>query len=104
MCDISYTYIYTFRNVPGSILQYDRLPWHGQASYRSVRELESWYWTDQNGVTHEGGLLKATPAHKGLEFITINDAGHMAPGDQRGSVSSVVGQWLRQSGTLLSRD
>ncbi|KAL4789277.1 Alpha/Beta hydrolase protein [Aspergillus venezuelensis] len=90
-------------NVPGSLLLYDHLPWHGQASFRSVRELKPWYWTNQDGMKREGGLLKATPAHKGLEFITINGAGHMAPGDQRGPVSFIVGEWLRNSGTLVSR-
>lgn len=89
-----------FSNIGGGLLQYDNLPWHGQAGYRANRSLKPWYWSDAEGNEHEGGLRKGISEGKGLNFVTIHDAGHMAPGDQREAVAYLVGRWLAGEGTL----
>ncbi|KAJ5719877.1 Alpha/Beta hydrolase protein [Penicillium malachiteum] len=88
-------------NYPGTFQEYENLPWHGQAAYQSVDTLQTWYWMDEEGVRQEGGKWKAAPGvDKNLEYLLVKDAGHMAPGDQRGAVASAVGAWLRNGGHL----
>ena len=89
------------RNYPGTFQEYESLPWHGQAAYQSVHTFPTWYWVDEEGVRREGGKWKAVPGvDKGLEYLLVKDAGHMAPGDQRGAVASAVGIWLKNGGRL----
>ncbi len=87
-----------FSNVPGTLHQYDIMPWHLQATYRASHGMKPWYWVDPKGSRIEGGLWKGmtTPPRlrKGLEFVTVKDAGHMSPGDQGAAVASLVGRWL----------
>ncbi|OGM47809.1 hypothetical protein ABOM_003344 [Aspergillus bombycis] len=86
-------------NAPGTLLTYDHLPWHGQAAFRATRSLDPWYWTDVNGQVHKGGLWKGA-ASGTLAIATVHDAGHMAPGDQRGAVAALFGRWIAGSGSL----
>ncbi|KAF3023099.1 hypothetical protein E8E14_013407 [Neopestalotiopsis sp. 37M] len=92
-------------NQPGIIRQYEDLPWHRQAAYRAEMTFRPWSWTDRDGKTHQGGLWKGTPQReKGLEFVSVKDAGHMSPADQRGAVTSIFGRWLANGGLLRTED
>ncbi|KAH6991343.1 Alpha/Beta hydrolase protein [Ilyonectria sp. MPI-CAGE-AT-0026] len=90
-------------NLPGTLREYDNLPWHRQAAYRSVNDLKPWYWVDDQERSVVGGLWKGTPQHqKGLEFLSVKDAGHMSPADQRGAVTSIIKSWVNGVQLLIS--
>ncbi|ETS76921.1 hypothetical protein PFICI_10795 [Pestalotiopsis fici W106-1] len=92
-------------NQPGIIREYDNLPWHRHAAYRAEKAFRTWTWTDRAGKTHQGGVWKGTPQReKGLEFVSVKDAGHMSPADQRGAVTSIFGRWLANGGLLRVQD
>lgn len=66
-----------------------------------MKDLKPWYWVDGQERSVVGGLWKGTPQHqKGLEFLSVKDAGHMSPADQRGAVTSIVGRWIANGGML----
>ena len=88
-------------NQPGAIRQYDSQPWYRQAAYRAAGELKPWYWLASGGDAVLGGFWKGTPEpERGLELVTVKDAGHMAPGDQRAAVASIFGRWISNNGLL----
>jgi carboxypeptidase C (cathepsin A) len=79
-----------FSNTPSVIRQYDNLPWRSQSEYR-LQRLQNWYWTDETGKKQKGGGTKGLPR---LQVVTVNDAGHTTPAEQRIAVTEVVGRWL----------
>jgi hypothetical protein len=36
-----------------------------------------------------------------IRLVTVDDAGHMAPGDQREAVTELVGRWLISRGNTF---
>lgn len=53
--------------------------------------MDNWDWKDSEGNVHQGGQVKGIDR---LQFIGVDDAGHMCPGDQKAAVASVVDRWL----------
>jgi carboxypeptidase C (cathepsin A) len=74
---------------------YDHLPWRRQASYRQ-HKFKDWQWPDESGALTTGGEIKATNdldvANK-LAFVSVNEAGHASPGDQKEAVTWLIKCW-----------
>jgi carboxypeptidase C (cathepsin A) len=47
---------------------------------------------DKSGKKQIGGETKGLSR---LQVVTVNEAGHMAPADQRIAVTEVLGRWLK---------
>ncbi|KAH6980731.1 carboxypeptidase Y [Ilyonectria sp. MPI-CAGE-AT-0026] len=77
-------------NTPGQIRMLDRLPWHGQAWYRS-QQLQDWFYQDGGAV--RGGSAKGNGR---LKLVTFDQAGHFAPLHQPEAVTAVLWDWIRR--------
>ncbi|KAF2816400.1 alpha/beta-hydrolase [Mytilinidion resinicola] len=84
-------------NLPAQKRIYDEhIPWKNQAKFRTHSYVD-WFYDKHIGnftapVRTKGGQTKNT---EGLVFVTVDDAGHMAPADQKEAVESVVKLWIQ---------
>ncbi|KAK3318957.1 carboxypeptidase Y [Apodospora peruviana] len=82
-------------NTEGQKRVYDHLSWRRQASFRMHR-FRNWTWPNEDGKMTVGGQFKTandTETVDKLAFMTINEAGHTSPGDQRQAVTWLMGCW-----------
>jgi hypothetical protein len=76
----------------------DNQPWHQQATYRA-KSLQSWYY--QSGKLHlkkqdmSGRIGGQWKGDSKLAIFTVEDAGHLSPGENPEAVQSVVDYWIR---------
>ena len=81
------------RNTEGQKRVYDSLPWNHQAKFR-LQRYQDWTWTPSNSTTAEkkkGGEYKTADK---LAFVSIDEAGHTSPGDQKEAVAFIMKCWL----------
>lgn len=72
--------------------EYTELPWSENIKFR-LDPLESWEYTESKYDRRRvGGQKKGTGR---LQVFGIDNAGHIAAGDQKEGVSSVVREWLQ---------
>ena len=84
------------RNTEGQKRVYDAQPWNQQAGYR-MPEFAGWEWPDATagGRPTRGGEFKVSDGGK-LAAVTVDEAGHTSPGDQKEAVAFIVECWFRQ--------
>ena len=70
---------------------YDAQPWGRQARYR-LEKFSGWEWPDAGGRLTRGGEFKAVDRGR-LAAVTVDEAGHTSPGDQKGAVAFIVDCW-----------
>jgi cathepsin A (carboxypeptidase C) len=75
-------------NTPGTIWEYDRLGWIGQAEY-SIKK-----WQPLPVDVAATGAWKATSDGR-LAFVAVDKAGHTVPGDVREGSYNIIQEWLR---------
>ena len=69
-----------------------------------MHQYRDWHWPDESGKLIKGGEIKAADdfeiANK-LAFVSVDEAGHTSPGDQKEAVSWLVKCWTdgRREGT-----
>lgn len=69
---------------------YDDLPWTHQAKYR-LEKFADWSWPNKSGSLTKGGEFKIVDK---LAFVTLDEAGHTSPGDQKEAASFILKCWL----------
>ncbi|KAK3687691.1 carboxypeptidase Y [Podospora appendiculata] len=82
-------------NTEGQKRVYDHLPWRRQAAFR-MRKFQDWAWPDKSGTLTTGGQFKTagdSGAASKLSFVSVDEAGHASPGDQREAIAWLVGCW-----------
>ena len=67
----------------------ENLPWKRQAAFR-LQRYTNWFWPRGDGKPVKAGERKSVDK---LSFVSIDDAGHLASGDQREAVSFLVSCW-----------
>ncbi|KAI0170965.1 Alpha/Beta hydrolase protein [Pestalotiopsis sp. NC0098] len=77
-------------NTEGQKRVYDALPWNHQAKYRA-QDFGDWEWPDKHGKVTKGGQMKTADK---LAFVSVDEAGHMAPGYQKEAVAFLMACWL----------
>lgn len=80
------------RNTEGQKRVYDSQPWNHQAKYR-LEKFVDWEWPDKTGKLSKGGEFKAIDK---LASVTIDEAGHTSPADQKEAVGFLMKCWLHQ--------
>ncbi|KAI1374715.1 alpha/beta-hydrolase [Hypoxylon crocopeplum] len=78
-------------NTEGQKRVYDQQSWGHQAKYR-METFADWSWPDKSGKLSKGGEFKAVDK---LAFVSVDEAGHTSPGDQREAVAFLMKCWLR---------
>jgi len=56
-----------------------------------MQKFDDWKWPDQSGRMAKGGQFKTADK---LTFVSVDEAGHMAPGDQKAAVAFLMACWL----------
>ncbi|KAI2601740.1 alpha/beta-hydrolase [Hypoxylon sp. NC1633] len=77
-------------NTEGQKRVYDQQPWSHQARYR-MKTFSGWTWPSRSGRLNIGGEYKAVDK---LAFVSVDEAGHTSPGDQREAVAFLMKCWL----------
>ncbi|KAI2612651.1 alpha/beta-hydrolase [Hypoxylon fragiforme] len=79
-------------NTEGQKRVYDQQPWNHQARYR-LEKFAEWTWPDESGNLTKGGEVKSADK---LTFVSVDEAGHTSPGDQKQAVGWIMKCWLHQ--------
>ncbi|KAH8645499.1 Alpha/Beta hydrolase protein [Xylariales sp. PMI_506] len=78
-------------NTEGQKRVYDDLLWDHHASFR-LEKYTDWFWTSSGTQeVSKGGEFKAVDK---LAFVTLDEAGHTSPGDQKEATSIIMKCWL----------
>lgn len=81
-------------NLAGNIRWSESMEWPGQAEYRS-KLLLPWNYTTTNGLSQKAGEQKSAKfGGTRLDFVTIDNAGHLVPFQQPEVAQYMINKWL----------
>jgi hypothetical protein len=56
-----------------------------------MQRFADWEWPDESGKMTKGGQFKTADK---LTFVSVDEAGHTSPGDQKAAVAFLMSCWL----------